>query len=55
MDELDALCVQIEAVGRGAVEVVALDRTAKSFGMSAMHAKLVGATGLRVESYAVFV
>jgi len=41
--------MEVEAVGSCAVEDVALDGTAKSFGMSAVDAELVGASAFGEE------
>lgn len=41
--------VKVEAVGWGAVEVVALDRASEAFGMGGMDAQLMGATRLWIE------
>ena len=50
MDETDGLCLEIETVALGAIELVAQDGTAKTLFMGAMHPQLVGATRMRPKS-----
>jgi hypothetical protein len=49
MAEREAFSVKVEAVGGCAVEDVAFDGAAKSFGMGAMDAELVGASAFGIE------
>ena len=49
MDERKTRSVEIEAACRRTVESIAENRNTKACGMSAVHAKLMGATGDRME------
>ena len=53
MDEFQTVGMQVEAVGGLAVELVAADGASQAVGMGTVHAQLVGASGLRIEGYAV--
>ena len=46
MFEGDGLCLEIQAVGLLAVELVAEDGTAETVGVGAMHAQLMGSAGM---------
>ena len=55
MDEFYLFGMEVEAVGTGAVEDVALDGTSEAVGMGAVDAELVGAACLGIELHAVLV